>query len=118
MKKFYAIDFETDWNARSYYGMHALISLNSRKLDNYATKHKASKLQLWSDNDIYTFFENFPDCATGRYHQKNPQKRPQVDYWKSMPMIINSLCAIVTKRFVDVMNDVGVSRDEYFIKEI
>ena len=118
MKKFHAINFETDWDARSYYGMTALIVLNSRKLHNYTKSHKAYDLQLWSDKDIYTFFENFPDCATGRYHQKNPQKRPQVDYWDSTPIIIGSLCAIVTKRFIDVMNDVGVSRDEYFIKEI
>ena len=89
--------------------------ITSTRFEQYARDKKAYSLQLWTDKELTTFFDCFPEGVTGRYLKKTLK---DWDYWDFHPKSVNSLCAIVSKKFVDVLNELGVSREEFFLKEI
>lgn len=115
MNHFYAIDFINNLDAHSHYGITSSIMIMSSSARAYAHTHHSYGLQLWSDVGISSFFTHFPEDVRGKYMKKGST---DCDYWDFHPKLFGSLCAIVTKRFVDVLNNLGVSDDEYYLKEI
>ncbi len=111
------LDFSMNLDAYYYTQVCPSVTITDEATRKYITENYFSNPRpcLYLDG-LRQFVNNFPDTVSGRFHQSN---KKVIDFWEVIdPGAVQCLKAVVSQRFIDVLDQVGVNPDEYFIKEI
>lgn len=112
IRNYINIDFVENLDAKSYYQVTPTVEIQGKETLKYLNKaiHEYNYIEF-----LEPFFANLPEHITGKFRMSN---KKIIDYWEIAPCYLQSFIAIVSQRFVDVLAEIGVSTDEYFLKEI
>lgn len=113
---YYNIDFLKNYDANSYYRITANIKLLDDRFDQYSYEKGYGWMKLWGDDKLAPFYEGMPKDIKGKLmsHNKN------YDYWEKRGLSggVSGIVAIVSQKFIDTLDKVQVSHDEYYINPI
>ena len=112
IRNYIHIDFVANLDAKTYYQVTPAVVIQDKEtlkyLNNAIGKYHYIEF-------LEPFVANLPGHITGKFRMSN---KKIIDYWEIVPIMGQSFVAIVSQRFIDVLDEIGVSADEYFLKEI
>lgn len=114
MKQFFQIEFLEDLDASSYNRISPRVTIQDSPFLSKLLDRKLNWEYYYYDK-VRDYYEDIlSGDAVGKFMQSN---KPVIDYWD--PIVFhNTLNAVVSQRFVDVLNRVEVNPNEYFLKPI
>lgn len=115
MKKYYNIGIEVNHDANSYNRMTANVKMLDNAFDEYQLNQGYGWLKLWGEERLVPYYDGIPLPLKGKL-MTSPKKK--IDYWEKRGLSVSCLYAIVSQKFMDVINGIGVNPDEYIVKPI
>ena len=110
------LDFSRNLDAYYYTQVCPSVTITDEATRKYISENYFGNPQCPYFDGLRQFVNNFPDTVSGRFHQSN---KKVIDFWHLIdPGGVICLIAVVSQRFIDVLNQIGVNPNEYFIKEI
>lgn len=113
--KYYNIDYERNLDANSYYRVTANVKMLDDTFDKYQFNEGYGWPKIWGDERLASYYAGIPSSLRGKL-MTSPKKR--IDYWEKRGFTASALAAIVSQKFMDVLNDLGVNPDEYITKPV